>query len=58
MKKSGQKGKFQDLAHELDLLFPHGNDGISDMDQGIKLRDEKIEELRTTNGTLQEVGLS
>jgi len=58
MEKYRRRESLKDLAHELDLLFPHGYDGISNMDQGRRLRDEKIKDLRKTNGTLQEVGLS
>lgn len=53
-----RKETFSDVSNDLNLLFPNGYDTVSSMEQGTKLRDRKIEDLKRTNGTLQKVGLS
>ena len=47
-----------DLTHDLDLLFPNGYGPVSSMDAGIQMRQIKIQELKRTCGTVQQVGLS
>ena len=48
----------QDQTRDLELLFPNGYGSISDMDQGTKLRDKRIEDLKKANGTFEKVVLS
>ena len=47
-----------DLAHDLGLLFPNGCGPVSSIDEGIQKLRTKIEELKRTYGTVQQVGLS
>ena len=47
-----------DLTHDLDLLFPNGYGPVSTMAEGTQMRQIKIEELKRTCGTVQQVGSS
>ena len=47
-----------DVVHDLELLFLNGCGTVSSMDTGRERRDEKVEELMKTNGTLNEVLLT
>lgn len=47
-----------DLTHDLDLLFPNGYGPVSTMVEGTKMRQIKVQELKRTCGTVQQVGSS
>ena len=47
-----------DLTHDLDLLFPNGYGPVSSIVEGTQMRQTKIQELKRTRGTVQQVGLS
>ena len=47
-----------DLTHDLDLLFPNGYGKVSSMAEGTQMRQIKIQELKRTCGTVQQVGSS
>lgn len=47
-----------DLTHDLDLLFPNGYGPVSTMVEGTQMREIKIQELKRTCGTVQQVGSS
>lgn len=47
-----------DLTHDLDLLFPNGYGPVCSMVAGTQMRQIRIQELKRTRGTVQQVGLS
>lgn len=52
-----RKENIFDIAHDLDLLFPNGFEAETSMEKRelLELREERIQALMKTNGTLHKV---